>query len=198
MSATPLTLLLVGPDQPGLPALLERLRGHGALVAHTADPTRALQVLGTLLPDLLLAPTAPAELPRGVRWLAWDGDAEQVLPLLAPLMPALRSRQGPKRLGLLHIDEARGLVSLPPHGQIHMPATELRLLLCLGRHSGRAVSRQQLLSEVWPAEQRPQPRSVDQVVRRLRQLLQSLGLAGRLRSLRGLGYRLDLDPLSPV
>lgn len=195
MPATPLTLLLVGPDQAGLPALLERLRAQGALVAHTADPSRALQVLGTMLPDLLLAPSSPAELPRGVRWLAWGGETEALPALLAPYLPALR-KQGPQRLGLLQVDEARGLVALPPH-QIHMPATELRLLLCLGRHSGRAVSRQQLLSEVWPAETRPQARSVDQVVRRLRQLLQGLGLAGRLRSLRGLGYRLDLDPLSP-
>jgi DNA-binding response OmpR family regulator len=196
VSSTPLTLLLVGPEQAGLAAQLERLRGLGALVAHIAEPARALQVLGTLLPDLLLAPSAPAALPRGVRWLAWDGDPATLPGLLAPRLPSLR-QGGSQRLGQLQIDETRGLVSLPPH-EIHVPATELRLLLCLGRHGGRAVSRQQLLAEVWPAEAQPQPRSVDQVVRRLRQLLQGLGLAGRLRSLRGLGYRLDLDPLSRV
>lgn len=198
--APPLTLLLLAPEHPALPAQLERLRGLGALVVHVAEEARALQLLGTLLPDLLLAPESPIQPPRGLRWLAWSGDPAELPALLAPRLPALR-QQGPQHLGLLRVDEARGLVQapgLPGAGEVHMPATELRLLLCLGRHGGRAVSRQQLLTEVWPAEQRPQARSVDQVVRRLRQLLQPLGLADRLRSLRGLGYRLDLDPPSPV
>lgn len=204
----PLTLLIVGPEHADLPTQLESLRLQGALVAHCAGAERALLGLATLLPDLLLA--APEAQPalaaatdgRRPRLLDWDGEPASLNGLLAPYLPQLQPRPGPRRLGQLQVDERLGTVQHPaaPGGplQVHMPATELRLLLCLGRHSGRAVSRQQLLSEVWPADQRPQARSVDQVVRRLRQLLQPLGLAGQLRSLRGLGYRLDLDPHSRV
>lgn len=201
MSRAPLTLLAVCPEAPAWSERLERLRAHGALVAHTADPDRARQWLSTLVPDLLLAPPETAKLLRpvmpasGSRTLAWDGSPESLDGLLQPWLPPQRS--GPLRFGPLEVDEAGGRVRLNqglsgPREQA-IPATELRLLLCLARQQGRALSREELLNQAWPADNRPQPRSVDQVVRRLRQLLQPLGLAGRLRSLRGLGYRLDLD-----
>jgi DNA-binding winged helix-turn-helix (wHTH) protein len=201
MSRAPLTLLAVCPEAPAWCERLERLRAQGALVAHTADPARARQWLATLVPDLLLAPPETTELLRPVmpagdsRALAWDGSLDSLDGLLQPWFPAPRG--GPLRFGPLEVDEAHGRVRISqglggPREQA-MPATELRLLLCLARQQGRALSREELLSQAWPPEGRPQPRSVDQVVRRLRQLLQPLGLAGRLRSLRGLGYRLDLD-----
>jgi DNA-binding response OmpR family regulator len=74
----------------------------------------------------------------------------------------------------------------------------MRLLQHLVQQSGRVVSRDMLRQAIWPEGfaqgPRPQARSVDQVVRRLRQLLASLGLEDNLKSLRGLGYRLDADP----
>lgn len=202
MSRAPLTLLAVCPEAPAWCERLERLRAHGALVAHTADPVRARQWLSTLVPDLLLAAPAVASelrpvLPAsGSRTLAWDGQLDSLDAVLQPWLPPAPT--GPQRFGLLEVDEAGGRVRIS-HGlggprEQAMPATELRLLLCLARQQGRALSREELLQQAWPADGRPQPRSVDQVVRRLRQLLQPLGLAGRLRSLRGLGYRLDLEP----
>ncbi len=201
MPRVPLTLLAVCPEAPAWSEPLERLRAQGALVAHTSDPARARQWLSTLVPDLLLAAPETAELLRPVmpasnsRTLAWDGLAESLDALLQPWLP--EPRRGPLRFGPMEVDETRGRVRVS-HGlagpcEQAMPATELRLLICLARHQGRALSRDDLLQQAWPADSRPQPRSVDQVVRRLRQLLQPLGLAGRLRSLRGLGYRLDLD-----
>ena len=38
----------------------------------------------------------------------------------------------------------------------------------------------------------PQPRTVDQVVRRLRKVLAAIGLPDLVRAQRGLGYQLDL------
>lgn len=202
MTRPPLTLLAVLPEQPAWTAQLDRLRAQGALVAHTADPERARQWLATLLPDLLLGSEAALQalrplLPgRAHRSLAFEGEPAQLEALLLPWFPQLREA-GPRRFGPLEVDESRGEVCLddPLRGprRVHIPATELRLLVCLARHQGRAVSRGELLDEAWAPDARPQPRSVDQVVRRLRQLLQTVGLAGRLRSLRGLGYRLDLD-----
>lgn len=199
----PLTLLAVCPALPEFLQPLERLRAQGTLVAHTADAAQAESWLGTLLPDLLLAPPSTGERLRSAlpqakgRLLAWDGEPASLDRLLQAHFPALRPSSGPQRLGPLLVQEELGLVELPQAlggpRQVHMPATELRLLLCLARQPGRALSRAELLEQAWPAAQRPQARSVDQVVRRLRQLLQGLGLAGSLRSLRGLGYRLDLD-----
>lgn len=201
MSQAPLTLLAVCPEAPAWSERLDRLRAQGALVAHTADTARARQWLATLVPDLLLAPPEAARqlLPvltaGSSRALSWDGSPDSLDLVLLPWLTA--AQPGPLRFGPLEIDEAGGRVrasqGLAGAREQAMPATELRLLLCLARHQGRALSREQLLTQAWPVEARPQPRSVDQVVRRLRQLLQPLGLDGRLRSLRGLGYRLDLD-----
>lgn len=206
MSPAPLTLLAVCPEEPEWALRLDRVRAQGALVAHTADPLRAAQWLDTLVPDLLLAGPActeqlrPALHARHARALNWDGEAGTLDAALQPWFPLQRS--GPQRFGPLFIDESTGRLTLS-HAlggprELQMPATELRLLLCLARHQGRALSRAELLTEAWPAGSRPQARSVDQVVRRLRQLLEPLGLAGRLRSLRGLGYRLDLDSPAPA
>lgn len=199
----PLTLLAVCPPAPECLRLLERLRTLGALVARTSDAAQAESWLATLLPDLLLAPPATGERLRAAlptaqpRLLSWDGEPASLDALLQAHFPALRAGTGPQHLGPLLVHEADGLVELPQalggSRRVHMPATELRLLLCLARQPGRALSRIELLEQVWPTAQRPQARSVDQVVRRLRQLLEGLGLAGSLRSLRGLGYRLDLD-----
>lgn len=194
MPTTPVTVLLVGAAP--LPEALERLRDQGLLITARTSVEQLPQLLDTLLPDLLLSPQSPQRLPAGVRWLPWHDDTSTLASLLAPWLPAL-SPTLPVRLGALWVDEARGLLRLPPH-EVQLPRTEMRLLLCLGRHGGRALSRQQLLTEVWPADQRPQARTVDQVVRRLRCLLQPLGQAVQLHSLHGLGYRLDLPPFSPV
>ncbi len=200
MARAPLTLLAVGSaEADGLQAL-QRLRAQGALIAHTPDPARADAWLATLLPDLVLAlpaATAGLRLPAD-RTLSWDGRADSLARLLQPWLRAPGS--GPERFDRLELDEAAGRVRWQDaEGRLleqAIPATELRLLRCLARRQGLAVSRAELLQEVWPADAQPQARSVDQVVRRLRQLLQPLGLAQGLRSLRGIGYRLDLAPVA--
>ncbi|MFN4115758.1 MAG: winged helix-turn-helix domain-containing protein [Inhella sp.] len=202
-TSAPLTLLAVCPGAPECLLQLERLRALGTLVAHTPDEAQAEGWLATLLPDLLLAPPAAGERLRAAlpparsRLLTWDGEPDSLGQALQRHFPALRPAEGPLRFGPLLVHEDQGLVELPQAQggprRVHMPATELRLLLCLARQPGRVLSRAELLEQVWPAAQRPQARSVDQVVRRLRQLLQGLGLAASLCSLRGLGYRLDLD-----
>lgn len=189
--SAPQTLIVVGPDHPGLSSLRERLRERGALLAHTDCLPQAQRWLATLAPDLVVS-TQPLWPAPSCPQLAWDGH----LPTLEKWMSE-RFPPPPPPSAALQIDADTGRLALRarPQASVTLPATELRLLLCLLRHRGRAVSRRELLHEAWPAGGQPQPRSVDQVVHRLRELLAPLGLADHLRSLRGLGYRLDLEAL---
>ncbi len=189
----PQTLIVVGPEHPGMATLRERLRERGALLAHTDCLPQAQRWLATLSPDLIISTQALRPAPPCPQ-LAWDGRPASLEGLMAHLFPP----PPPPELGLgLEIDANSGRVALTarPEEAVLLPSTELRLLLCLLKHRGRAVSRRELIQEAWPAGEQPKPRSVDQVVHRLRELLAPLGLAERVRSLRGLGYRLDLDRL---
>jgi Transcriptional regulatory protein, C terminal len=191
-SVPPQTVLIVGPDLPGLAALRERLRDRGALLAHTDCLPQAQQWLDTLAPDLIVS-TTPLLAPAPCRQLVWDGLATSLDALLDATYPPPGWQRGGELL--LDADSGRLALAAQPQAAVTLPATELRLLLCLLRRQGRAVSRQELMQEAWPPDEQPKPRSVDQVVHRLRELLAPLGLANRLRSLRGLGYRFDLDGL---
>jgi DNA-binding winged helix-turn-helix (wHTH) protein len=202
----PLTLLLVCAEHPRLPAVLDQLRAQGALVAWSEKSDKALQWLSTLTPDLMLISSAlkgavaPA-VSGHTKVLIWDGHPEQLAAQLQPYLPKARPTEGPQCFGDLELDPNTGWVQHHSgRGQVlrvHMPATELRLLLCLARQQGRAMSRIELLQAAWSSAETPQARSVDQVVRRLRPLLAQVGLPDALRSLRGLGYRLDLSAANP-
>jgi len=200
-SPPPLTLLLVCDDDPRLSALIQQLRAQGALVAWSSSSDRALHWLNTLTPDLMLvSPEKRGELGSALsastKVLSWDGKADHLAAQMAPYLPLPPESEGWQRYGCLEINAKSGWIQCPREGgeplRVHVPATELRLLLCLARQHGRAVSRSDLVDVLWPASTSPQARSVDQVVRRLRPLLAEIGLAAALRSLRGLGYRLDL------
>lgn len=193
----PLTLLSLSSADPQLNRLLQSASASGALVAHTSDPAQAQRWLDTLSPDLLLA--EPALLPRlqppACPVLHWDGEIQGMARRLKAWLPMLETAPAVMVLGDVEADPLQGVVRhRTPDGlrrQAAVPALELRLLAVLMRRAGRVVTRGELLDSVWPAHARPLPRTVDQTVRRLRVGLQPLGLAERLRSLRGLGYRFD-------
>lgn len=70
---------------------------------------------------------------------------------------------------------------------------EFALLHCLAQHGGRPVRADQILSYVW--EGAPTVRSrqiVDVYVCQLRRKLERIGLANRIKTLRGYGYTLEL------
>ncbi|MCS6797574.1 MAG: response regulator transcription factor [Myxococcota bacterium] len=70
---------------------------------------------------------------------------------------------------------------------VPLSPTELRLLSELIRHPGRVLSRQALLTAVWPRPTTTDRRAVDTAVRRLRARLGPLG--DRIETVRGFGYR---------
>jgi len=71
--------------------------------------------------------------------------------------------------------------------EVSLTALEFRLLLVLGDHPERVLSREELLERVWGNDTSVNARTVDAHVKRLRD---KLGAAGhRVETVRGVGYR---------
>jgi two-component system, OmpR family, alkaline phosphatase synthesis response regulator PhoP len=93
-------------------------------------------------------------------------------------------------LGPLEIDRARHTVRC--EGQpVHLTAKEFALLVALVEANGRVLSRQALLEQVWGYSYAEGTRTVDVHVRRLREKLP--GIAGRLITVKSLGYRMSRE-----
>jgi DNA-binding response OmpR family regulator len=95
------------------------------------------------------------------------------------------------RVGPLEIDtlarEARLEGALLP-----LTRLEFDLLETLARHAGQALSREQLLDQVWSYDYYGDARAVDSAVKRLRAKLRQAGCdPGVIATVRGVGYRLE-------
>ena len=76
---------------------------------------------------------------------------------------------------------------------LDLTATEWNLLECLMRHPGQVLSRQQILDYVWSYERDVQPTMVDVYVSYLRRKLSVPGRPDPIQTLRGVGYRLEVE-----
>ena len=72
---------------------------------------------------------------------------------------------------------------------LNMGPTEFRILMLFMSAPGRAWSRQQLLNEIWGAEDIVEERTVDVHIRRLRKALEATGHDRYVQTVRGHGYR---------
>lgn len=81
------------------------------------------------------------------------------------------------------------------HGdaEVHVGPTEYRLLEFFMSNPGRAYSRAQLLDHVWGANAYLEERTVDVHIRRLRKALEPAGVSDYLQTVRGLGYRFQVE-----
>ncbi len=59
------------------------------------------------------------------------------------------------------------------------------------RRNGRAVSREELLREIWGYETEVETRVTDETVRRVRAKLQRAGSGVQIETIWGFGYRMD-------
>ena len=101
---------------------------------------------------------------------------------------ALRREVGPIRID---IEAHRVHVGAE---EVVLTALEFKLLLGLMSRTGRVLSREQLLDQVWGLSPETQTRTVDTHIKRLRE---KLGAArDLLETVRGSGYRL-IDPAEP-
>ncbi len=81
---------------------------------------------------------------------------------------------------------------------LSLSVRELALLEALGRRAGRVVSREELYGAVWGGELRPDDRSVDVYVHKLRiKLARALPDWRFIHTHFGFGYRLDPEPSHP-
>jgi two-component system phosphate regulon response regulator PhoB len=93
-----------------------------------------------------------------------------------------------------------GALRLDPEGhrawvddsEVRLTRLQFKLLLTLYSRRGRVQSRAQLLTDVWGAEPDLESRTMDTLVKRLRQRLGSAGTY--IQSVRGEGYQFSPDP----
>lgn len=113
--------------------------------------------------------------------------------LLARLRAHLRSAapegggDGPFEVGSLGVDPA-GYVARIEGESVELRPREFELLVLLGRESGRVVTRERILAEVWDQHWESSSKTLDMHVMALRK---KLGDAIEITTVRGIGYRLD-------
>jgi DNA-binding response OmpR family regulator len=71
--------------------------------------------------------------------------------------------------------------------------TEWNLLECLVRHTGQALTREQILNYVWSHDRDVQPSLVDVYISYLRRKLEAPGRPDPIQTVRGRGYRFAAD-----
>jgi DNA-binding response OmpR family regulator len=145
----------------------------------------------------------PAGTPAAALWVAkpleMRGLMRQLLRLLRPAAAAAVSRSRARlRSDTLELERQRPVLRLrraEGWAEVDLPWTEHRLLACLLADAGRACSRIDIRDAVW-RDADVNLRTVDQYVRRLRRTLARAGMPGLVKTVNGLGYRLDLVALA--
>jgi two-component system OmpR family response regulator len=169
------------PDIDGI-TLLRLLRAKGMVT-----PVLMLTALGAVddrvhgleagADDYLAKPFAFAELIARINALGRRSAVAPVRPLHA---------------GDLSLDELRHVAQVGDQ-TVDLSAREFALLGYFIRHVGQVLTRQQILDAVWGAEPDVYSNVVDLYVHYLRRKLGELQRADRLRTVRGVGYVLQLD-----
>ena len=77
---------------------------------------------------------------------------------------------------------------------LELPLKEFELLFKLASYPGKTFSREQLIEDIWGYDYEGTDRTVDVHINRLRERLPSdNGASFRISTIRGLGYRLEVD-----
>jgi two-component system response regulator MprA len=118
-------------------------------------------------------------------------DLEEVAARLHALLRRVGAGPGAARGdGALILDPSQLAVSCAGQSEALTP-TEFRLLAALARHPSRAISRQELISTAWPLGAIVQDNTLDVYIARIRRKLRTLPSAPAIKTVHGLGYRLQ-------
>ncbi len=149
-------------------------------------------------PVLLL--TARGDTQEKVKGLRLGADDYLVKPfdpgeLLARVEALLRryriATAGWVEIGSLRLDRNGFTVSAGPE-RLTLPPKEFELLFHLGSYQGRTLTREHLIEQLWGYDYPGDERTVDVHVKRLRDRFPEGRYGFRIRTVRGLGYRLEV------
>lgn len=198
-----MTAILLVEDDPsarvGLELALTRL-GHSVTARATGE--EALQTIRSRRPELVVLDimllTARGDDIDVIMGLEAGADDYVVKPVEPRVLDARiravlrRAENQPLErsvYGDLVVDRAALRVTRGG-ADVHLTPTELRLLLELTRHPGKALSRQQLLRDVWEHDYLGDSRLVDACIQRVRAKVEPDPAAPVLiQTVRGFGYR---------
>ena len=166
-------------------------------------PTICRSIRAARLPMGLLMLTARSQVEDRVAGLDSGADDYLVKPfrfeeLLARLRALERRLDQPVadgselRVGRLVMD-LRAHAARRGEQTMDLTKTEWALLEYLMRHSGQTLTRQNILDYVWSYERDVKPDLVDVYISYLRQKLNMPGMPDPVQTVRGVGYRLDVD-----
>jgi DNA-binding response OmpR family regulator len=177
---TDLVLLDLGlPDRDGIEICRElRARSDVAIIAVTARAEERERVLGLRsgADDYVVKPFGMAELQARIEAVMRRTVRS------APTRPNVR-------VGGLVVDVDARRVTVN-NREVPLTRKEFELLAALARHPGHAVTREQLLSEVWRTTWRGSLHTLEVHVASLRG---KLGDSGFVQTVRGVGYRLRAE-----
>ena len=180
---------LMLPDASGWDLCRELRAGDGgpAVIMLTALDEEADRITGLELgaDDYVTKPFSPRELVARVRAVlrrsasARQSEVQEVL-----------------QLGELLIDRPR--VQAVYAGRVlPLTATEFKIMVVLAEAGGEVCSRDRLLDAVWGEDFFGDRRTVDVHIRHIREKLEAVGAAELLETVRGFGYRLQVEGRSP-
>lgn len=151
------------------------------------------------LPVLML--TAQGETTQKVKGLQLGADDYMVKPfepeeLVARVQALLRryriNTEQMVQIGELQLNRSTHDVLF--RGQeLVLPPKEFELLFKLASYSGRTLSRDQLIEDIWGYDFDGDERTIDVHIKRLRDKFPEDSCSFKIRTVRGLGYRLEVD-----
>lgn len=181
------------PDVVILDLMLPGMEGHAVCKSLKKDPqTESLPIV------MLTAKGEPEERVKGLELGADDyvtkpfSPRELVLRVQA-LLRRLRVSANAHALEIDHFRVDKGNFEIQMDGKrLDLTITEFKLLSTLIERRGRILSRESLLQDVWGYQNAIDTRTVDTHMRRLREKLGAQ--AQRLETIRGEGYRFNVEP----
>ncbi len=186
-----LVLLDLGlPDVDGL-EVCRRLRAAsftGGIMILTARGGELDRVVGLDVgaDDYIAKPFPLAEMLARVRALLRRSTVTPNADAPAPVVHASRP-------GVARIDAQARRVWIGDD-EITLTAKEFDVLALLGAEPGAVVTRERVMDEVWDENWFGSTKTLDATLGRLRQKLEEAGSRSRVTTVRGVGFRLEIDP----
>lgn len=96
------------------------------------------------------------------------------------------------KFGKVHMDQKRFEVKINDQS-ISLPPKEFELLFKLASYPGQIFSREQCIEQIWGFDYEGDDRTVDVHIKRLRERFNELTDDFRISTIRGLGYRIEVN-----